>query len=99
MRGWTVESSLQNALIEHLNAEIAVGSVVCWLLAPARFVLAQHILLDGWPQGDAAAAFTWLENSFMYIRIQRHPSHYGITIEPDRSPQQTADRRIKGAIS
>ena len=48
-----LESCLHQNLIEHLNAEIVLGTV--------------H---------DVATATQWLTSTFLYVRLQKNPSHY-----------------------
>lgn len=48
-----LESCLHQNLIEHLNAEIGLGTVY-----------------------DHASAKQWLASTFLYVRLEKNPSHY-----------------------
>ncbi|XP_047479907.1 uncharacterized protein LOC125032696 [Penaeus chinensis] len=50
-----LESHLHQHLIEHLNAEIVLGTVT-----------------------DLGVAVEWLRTTFLYVRVQRNPRHYGL---------------------
>ncbi|CAZ81545.1 unnamed protein product [Tuber melanosporum] len=52
----TVESCLHENLVEHINAEIGLGTIT-----------------------NAESAKRWLRSTFLYVRLKKDPSHYGIT--------------------
>jgi len=46
--------SLHQHLIEHLNAEIVLGTIT-----------------------DVSVSLEWLRSTFLYIRVNKNPKHYG----------------------
>ena len=49
-----VIGSLHQHLIEHLNAEIVLGTIT-----------------------DVSMSLEWLRSTFLYIRVNKNPKHYG----------------------
>ena len=47
--------SLHQHLIEHLNAEIVLGTIT-----------------------DVSVSLEWLRSTFLYIRVNKNPKHYGL---------------------
>jgi ATP-dependent DNA helicase HFM1/MER3 len=56
-----LKNSLHHELIEHLNVEIVLKTIV-----------------------DLSSAITWLKSTFLYTRLMKNPTYYGITIEKAR---------------
>ena len=50
-------ASLHQHLIEHLNAEIVLGTIT-----------------------DVSVSLEWLRSTFLYIRVNKNPKHYGVML-------------------
>ncbi|KAI9714439.1 MAG: Sec63 [Bogoriella megaspora] len=66
-----LESCLHRNLIEHLNAEIELGTIY-----------------------DLETALTWLRGTFLYVRLQKNPTHYRLDDQADNADLEDRLERI-----
>jgi ATP-dependent DNA helicase HFM1/MER3 len=69
----TVESKLHTSLLEHLNAEISLGTIT-----------------------DVSSALNWLKSTYLFCRIKKNPTHYGLPKAPNPA---LIEKKLKGSAS
>ncbi|KAH9268223.1 hypothetical protein BASA84_000286 [Batrachochytrium salamandrivorans] len=71
----TIESCLHESLIEHLNAEIALGNI-----------------------SNSANALSWLQSTFLYVRIRQNPTHYRLKNCTAEVGRLSAETRLEAML-
>ncbi|KAJ1343260.1 hypothetical protein BSLG_002286 [Batrachochytrium salamandrivorans] len=67
--------SLHESLIEHLNAEIALGNI-----------------------SNSANALSWLQSTFLYVRIRQNPTHYRLKNCTAEVGRLSAETRLEAML-
>lgn len=95
---------LHKRLIEHLNAEIGLGSIksmsdaVAWLRVPSReHHRCRHHRFVQFSPSPKGSTDAWgpLQSTFMYVRMCANPTNYGVRVNkaigPNSSRQDLQD--------